>query len=424
MYNPADWQPTADKTGSHTSADTSKVNGMAAADVTAGVETANNTEQHFWTDTDGLHIASTGDHDTSGFHQLLTSVKNAFMVGTVEVATFGQNIIELGKNAATSVISLCGGIGEIGVTGGILAIFSDKIGLKGNSQAALTSNGDSTAAASKANAEYTGLAQTAQHAPSSDTDYSYSLMQARCTKNSDSSTASESYINLTAKPDGTAPATVKASDITVLSSRETNPYIVVKNDADTIYTVPFGKTIALTTMDSHGQSSDGGIGFDGTNVSLGGANIVVNGETYSMPRFMTAIQPVVLYNGGAALTYDTAPGAGTTGTVTLSETAANFKELTLYLTDNTGRYAGTFTLAALPGATAIAVGQTCDAFGFEAAYVEHISTFIRRTRYALSTATTLVPSNGGYVLLYSGSGVTFSDDGVNYLKIYRVTGRR
>lgn len=48
-----------------------------------------------------------------------------------------------------------------------------------------------------------------------------------------------------------------------------------------------------------------------------------------MDRFATAIQPVVLYNGGAALNYDTAPGAGTTGTVTLSETAANFAELTI-----------------------------------------------------------------------------------------------
>ena len=47
-------------------------------------------------------------------------------------------------------------------------------------------------------------------------------------------------------------------------------------------------------------------------------------------RIADAIQPVVLYNGGAALDYDTAPGAGTTGTVTLSETAANFRELTIF----------------------------------------------------------------------------------------------
>lgn len=44
-------------------------------------------------------------------------------------------------------------------------------------------------------------------------------------------------------------------------------------------------------------------------------------------RVVTTLQPIILYNGGAALNYDTAPGAGTTGTVTLSETAANFKEL-------------------------------------------------------------------------------------------------
>ncbi len=47
-------------------------------------------------------------------------------------------------------------------------------------------------------------------------------------------------------------------------------------------------------------------------------------------RLADAIQPVVLYNGGAALSYDVAPGAGTAGTVTLSETAADFKEITVF----------------------------------------------------------------------------------------------
>lgn len=141
-------------------------------------------------------------------------------------------------------------------------------------------------------------------------------------------------------------------------------------------------------------------------------------------RLADAIQPVVLYNGGAALTYDTAPGAGTTGTVTLSEDVSHFKELTLYLTDNNGRYAGAFPLAPLPGNASLSVGQTCDVFGFEAADGASTSTFVRRTRYTLSTGTTLAPSNGGYVKLSSGSGDTYSADGVNYLKIYRVTGRR
>ena len=47
-------------------------------------------------------------------------------------------------------------------------------------------------------------------------------------------------------------------------------------------------------------------------------------------RIADAIQPVVLYNGGNALDYDTTPGAGTTGTVTLSEDASHFKEITVF----------------------------------------------------------------------------------------------
>lgn len=161
-------------------------------------------------------------------------------------------------------------------------------------------------------------------------------------------------------------------------------------------------------------------------LTLSGNELNLNNDLVGIPfeRFATAIQPVVLYNGGAALNYDVAPGSGTTGTVTLSESAANFRKLTLYLLDNTGRYAGAFPIAALPGATAIAVGQTCDAFGFEASGGQPNWTFIRRTRYTLASGTTLVPSNGGYVEIRDGGGVFTGTAGVNYLKIYRVTGRR
>ena len=44
-------------------------------------------------------------------------------------------------------------------------------------------------------------------------------------------------------------------------------------------------------------------------------------------RVVTTLQPIILYNGGAALNYNTAPGPGTTGTVTLSEDVSGFKRL-------------------------------------------------------------------------------------------------
>ena len=62
------------------------------------------------------------------------------------------------------------------------------------------------------------------------------------------------------------------------------------------------------------------------------------GISLTWEQMKTAIQPVVLYNGGAALTYDTAPGAGTTGTVTLSETAANFSNLKIFFRTDDNAY--------------------------------------------------------------------------------------
>lgn len=72
-------------------------------------DTAAATAQHFWADTDGAHISSTGDHDTSGLHQLMTSVKNAFMHGNTELMTISEDLIELGKNSVSSAIKMCGG---------------------------------------------------------------------------------------------------------------------------------------------------------------------------------------------------------------------------------------------------------------------------------------------------------------------------
>ena len=85
----------------------------AKATAAAAADTAATTTQHFWADDSGAHISSTGDHDTNGFHQLMTSVKNAFMHGTTELMTISENLIELGKNSTTAVIKFCGELAQI-----------------------------------------------------------------------------------------------------------------------------------------------------------------------------------------------------------------------------------------------------------------------------------------------------------------------
>jgi hypothetical protein len=81
----------------------------AAAAAAAAAATA----QHFWADDSGAHVSSTGDHDTSGFHQLMTSVRNAFMHGSTELMTISENLIELGKNSTSAVIEFCGKLAQI-----------------------------------------------------------------------------------------------------------------------------------------------------------------------------------------------------------------------------------------------------------------------------------------------------------------------
>ena len=202
------------------------------------------TDQHFWADTDGAHISSTGDHDTSGFHQLMTSVKNAFMHGTTELMTISENLIELGKNSPTSIIKLCDDMLR-------MQYWSDK-----------------------------NLFELAANYGEADTHQNLAL----------------SFFNKTTGDFDERGAGLE--------------FIPVGVNNHTAAEMCFW--ILCDTLQ--------------INVS----NIRIGSEEYPLSRLATAIQPVVLYNGGAALTYDTAPGAGTAGTVTLSETAANFKEMTIF----------------------------------------------------------------------------------------------
>ena len=196
----------------------------------AAYAAAATTAQHFWADTDGAHISSTGDHDTSGFHQLMTSVKNAFMHGTTELMTISDNLIELGKNSPSSIIKMCGG--KVAVS-----------------------------AVSDTKDRYTGILSG---------DYGAKIRSTNGTV----SVGVDGFQNLISMVSG---------------------YLLLDDVTD-----------APTQV--------------------------------SMRRFITAIQPVVLYNGGAALSYDTAPGDGTTGTVTLSETAANFKRMKILYRTNDSSY--------------------------------------------------------------------------------------
>ena len=236
------------------------------------------TEQHFWADDSGAHISSTGDHDTSGFHQLMTSVKNAFMHGSTELMTISESLIKMLSGAFELSVE-SGTNSDTGKTEDIAHLKSQYLSLDGKG----TAHG------------FSGL------------------------RASSSTGGLESAIALVnAQADGTS-----HDDSTVLSNVQVNI-----GTGDTVLNAEMGVYGSGQTLKQ----------FDGTATSFHTAALIAAdaiqvgtaGNLVPLSRLATAIQPVVLYNGGAALTYDTAPGAGTTGTVTLSETAANFKEMTIF----------------------------------------------------------------------------------------------
>lgn len=77
------------------------VSAACAAVSVAVTDVAGNTDQHFWADSDGAHVSSTGDHDLSGLNLLLTSAKLAFRKVLAELLTI---------DAVNGVISFLGGL--------------------------------------------------------------------------------------------------------------------------------------------------------------------------------------------------------------------------------------------------------------------------------------------------------------------------
>lgn len=128
-----------------------------------------------------------------------------------------------------------------------------------------------------------------------------------------------------------------------------------------------------------------------------------NGSTWGIwSRFSN--QPVTLYYNSS----------GSAGTITLSESAANFDYLEIIFCDNNGIYSG-YTKTINPNGKQLNLSTV---EGYNA------RTWIRRTTYYCS-GTSLAPSsvNQGYALL-DGTTVYKHDYSANFLKIQKVLGHR
>ena len=246
----------------------------------AAANTANATAQSVWKDSDGEHISATGDHDLSGANLLLTATRLAFRNALSELFS----IVVSGTSA---VISFLGGKFE----------FAYKANSSGVDEATISSP--------------SGILVTSES--SNTAEYSHTLTTAE---------GAEGFLPAGTKLWGYA----NISPYSDLAGTHGEMLLDCKQTDGTDNNVHI--------------SLDTGCKLDGTQseprISIfastkdGSAAAVSYDVSTTIRQLMTAIQPVVLYNGGNALDYDTAPGAGTAGTVTLSESAADFKEITVF----------------------------------------------------------------------------------------------
>lgn len=99
---------------------------------------------YFWTDSSGAHVTTQPNDATTGPNILIDG--NGFHIrqGKVETAFFKSNEIGLGSNSQTSVIRMCGGLGEIGTvsssSSSVLALFGELVGLRGSSGSVVGNN--------------------------------------------------------------------------------------------------------------------------------------------------------------------------------------------------------------------------------------------------------------------------------------------
>lgn len=99
---------------------------------------------YFWTDSSGAHVTTQPNDATTGPNILIDG--NGFHIrqGKVETAFFKSDEIGLGSNSQTSVIRMCGGLGEIGTVSSsnssVLALFGELVGLRGSNGSVVGNN--------------------------------------------------------------------------------------------------------------------------------------------------------------------------------------------------------------------------------------------------------------------------------------------
>ena len=99
---------------------------------------------YFWTDSSGAHVTTQPNDATTGPNILIDG--NGFHIrqGEVETAFFKSDEIGLGSNSQTSIIHMCGGLGEMGTVSSsgssVLALLGEFVGLRGSNGSVVGNN--------------------------------------------------------------------------------------------------------------------------------------------------------------------------------------------------------------------------------------------------------------------------------------------
>ena len=338
----------------------------------------------------GLHVCDTeGDPDTGGALRLASDVVEMLKNGNV-LMRIAATAIELGVNATTSVIRLCGGTGEIGVVGGMLVFFADAIGLRGTTKAAIACEKQVQLAASKT---------ISGHSRTSGADFDVN------------------------DSDGNAAAMIYAADTSGGVTRGASLQSVANG------------TEAFNAMEgSMRDVEDAGLTFSSKNRIVHGIDGTDTADVlgFEGPGTRHYCSASIHEFWGAfhvnnialpyAILYDNAQG--TAGTVPLSQNpiTGGFERLDIVYCENNNNDYGVQTIYA-PFDT---VGKHVGLYSFEAA--AHNSTFIRRTRYTVE-GSNLVPTlnTGAYLQMVfnedgSSNFIKSSGYGQNWLKVVKVIG--
>jgi hypothetical protein len=286
-------------------ADTAPVLDQASNTANQTANTANTTATTLSTlireSSSGVDVGKSSDGSAYSTSVARVGSDGAFHILTsalVEVAKYAGALIELGKNSTSAVIKFCGGLGEMGLLTDAETTFSPSFGLHSDAKP-------------------------------------ITLLYSHTVSDSDFESGSHTA--------GSFPTGTKIDSS--VAAGQANDYGGGEAAIMSSAVAPDGKHRAWGSVgllsgfsDSTGTanpSTDAPHMFVRGGTSDGSTTSYFGGE-YPLENLAHVLSETVLYNGGAALNYNTAPGAGTKGTVTLSESAANFSKLKIfYRTDDT-----------------------------------------------------------------------------------------